>query len=57
MIFCYFFLLGIIATAQNLQEMSNTIYQFKVEDIEGKEFDLATLKGKKVISLEKQEAE
>nr|WP_255505996.1 glutathione peroxidase [Mesonia sp. K4-1] len=29
--------------------MSNTIYQFKVDDIEGKEFDLATLKGKKVM--------
>jgi len=48
-IFCCFFLVGIIATAQNLEEVSNTIYQFNVEDIEGKEFDLAALKGKKVM--------
>ncbi|TXK72136.1 glutathione peroxidase [Mesonia sp. K4-1] len=48
-IFGCFFLFGIIALAQNTQEMSNTIYQFKVDDIEGKEFDLATLKGKKVM--------
>jgi glutathione peroxidase len=30
-------------------EVSKTIYQFKVEDINGQEFDLATLNGKKVM--------
>ncbi|MGV3459407.1 MAG: glutathione peroxidase [Flavobacterium sp.] len=30
-------------------KMENTIYQFKVTDLYGKEFDFATLKGKKVM--------
>ncbi|MDT0644758.1 glutathione peroxidase [Zunongwangia sp. F363] len=29
--------------------MDNTIYQFEVKDIQGKDFDLSTLKGKKVM--------
>jgi len=35
--------------AQTSTPMESTIYQFKVEDIEGSEFDLASLKGKKVM--------
>ncbi len=27
----------------------NSIYQFKVKDIEGKDFDFSTLKGKKIM--------
>lgn len=34
---------------ENFNTMDKTIYQFKVEDIEGNQFDLATLKGKKVM--------
>ncbi|ESU28656.1 putative glutathione peroxidase [Flavobacterium limnosediminis JC2902] len=36
-------------TAENKQTVKQSIYQFKVKDIEGKEFDFATLKGKKVM--------
>lgn len=36
------------ATSKNIK-MENTIYQFKVTDLYGKEFDFATLKGKKVM--------
>lgn len=35
--------------AQKSTSMEKTIYQFKVEDIEGNTFDLASLKGKKVM--------
>ncbi len=34
--------------SQNNQEM-NTIYDYKVEDINGNEFDFASLKGKKIL--------
>lgn len=40
---------SILMNAQISTTMENTIYQFKVEDIEGSEFDLASLKGKKVM--------
>lgn len=30
-------------------QAANTIYQFKVKDIDGKEFDFASLKGKKIM--------
>ena len=33
--------------AQKSTSMENTIYQFKLEDIEGNTFDLASLKEKK----------
>lgn len=36
-------------TATKNKTMENTIYQFKVTDLYGKEFDFATLKGKKVM--------
>lgn len=36
-------------TATKNKTMENTIYQFKVTDLYGKEFDMATLKGKKVM--------
>ena len=42
-------LIPIAITAQNKKHMENTIYQFKVEDIEGNAFDLSSLKGKKVM--------
>ena len=29
---------------------SQTIYQFKVEDLEGNQFDFSTLKGKKILN-------
>ncbi|WP_373056437.1 glutathione peroxidase [Zunongwangia sp. H14] len=35
--------------AQNNKIMDHTIYQFKVKDIQGKDFDLSTLRGKKVM--------
>ncbi len=41
-IFSLFVLISTLATAQ-------TIYDFKVTDIDGKEYDLASLKGKKVM--------
>lgn len=34
---------------KELQKEKNTIYQFKVTDLNGKEFDFASLKGKKVL--------
>lgn len=43
------------ATLQNIQTAKSsvmskeTIYQFKVQDLEGNEFDFATLKGKKIM--------
>lgn len=38
------------ANAENVKNMAGeTIYQFKVKDIEGKEFDFASLKGKKIL--------
>jgi glutathione peroxidase len=39
---------GMADTSTDLMT-SGTIYAFKVEDIEGKEFDLASLRGKKVM--------
>ncbi len=36
-------------TQINAQAMKNTIYQFKVKDIEGNDFDFAKLKGKKIL--------
>ena len=41
--------IGFLTQAQKQNQMENTIYQFKVEDIEGNTFDLASLKGKKVM--------
>ncbi len=38
-----------IVTAQNNSPMNNSIHQFTVTDLEGEEFDLASLKGKKVM--------
>ena len=43
------FLVMICAPNQTNAQVKNTIYQFKVKDIEGKEFDFAKLKGKKII--------
>jgi glutathione peroxidase len=37
------------STAKTKNNMENTIYQFKVEDLEGNEFDFVSLKGKKVM--------
>ncbi|CAG5086482.1 glutathione peroxidase [Parvicella tangerina] len=37
------------AISKTNQPMSQTIYQFKVEDLYGESFDLASLKGKKVM--------
>lgn len=42
-------LFPVIVAAQNRKTMDHTIYQFKVEDIEGNTFDFSSLKGKKVI--------
>lgn len=42
--FCMFFCIFSFA-----QKQKNTIYQFKVKDIYGNNFDLSTLKGKKVM--------
>ena len=33
----------------NKTKMSQSVYQFKVEDLNGKEFDFASLKGKKIL--------
>ena len=41
-LFSLFILISALASSQ-------TIYDFKVTDIDGKEFDLASLKGKKVM--------
>ena len=41
-LFSLFTLLSVLASGQ-------TIYDFKVKDIDGNEFDLASLKGKKVM--------
>lgn len=41
---------AIIAETSKTETMEKqNIYQFKVEDLEGKEFDFATLKGKKIL--------
>ena len=54
------FLLSCQNQAQNKKETANTttekvmkqsIHTFKVQDIEGKEFDFATLKGKKIMVI------
>jgi len=37
------------ASSKKTMEKSASIYQFKVEDIEGNEFDFASLKGKKIM--------
>ena len=36
-------------TAQGQKEADTTIYQFKVTNLEGEEFDFSTLKGKKIM--------
>ena len=44
--------IGILSLAMVLSSSTTSkesIHQFKVEDIEGKTFDLSTLKGKKVM--------
>jgi glutathione peroxidase len=53
---CLMLLLGCQNQAQNKPETNKstamtkeTIYQFKVKDLEGNEFDFATLKGKKIM--------
>lgn len=43
---CFIFILSVCFS---LLVNSQTIYEFKVEDIDGKTFDLASLKGKKVM--------
>ena len=55
-IFSFFMLMSCQNQAQTKKENSTTqttmkqsIYTFKVEDLEGKEFDFATLKGKKIL--------
>ncbi|MFK7000400.1 glutathione peroxidase [Flavobacterium oreochromis] len=49
-ILCMFFCAMTWAQKSKLNdEYMNTIYQFKVKDISGNEFDLAKLKGKKVM--------
>nr|WP_088390411.1 glutathione peroxidase [Flavobacterium davisii] len=47
MLFCTIIIWG--QKSKSNDEYMNTIYQFKVKDINGKEFDLAKLKGKKVL--------
>ena len=42
-------LLSILFLNVNAQSKMKTIYDFKVKSIDGKEFDMASLKGKKVI--------
>ena len=44
------FLIFMIATlsAKSQNEQDTTIYQFKVESLEGEEFDFNNLKGKKI---------
>jgi glutathione peroxidase len=42
-------LLTHVICAQNSVDMSQSIHQFSVEDISGESFDLASLKGKKVM--------
>ncbi len=44
-----FFFTILLVTLTNTVLFSQTIYDFKVKDIEGKEFDLSTLRGKKVM--------
>ncbi|MDT0295846.1 glutathione peroxidase [Mesonia ostreae] len=46
---CCILMFSIMIQAQKSTSMEKTIYQFKVEDIEGNTFDLASLKGKKVM--------
>ena len=46
----YIILLSVIFTSLiMIQAQTNSIHQFKVTDINGNEFDLSTLKGKKVL--------
>lgn len=46
----YIILLSFLATSLiMIQAQTNSIHQFKVTDINGKEFDMSTLKGKKVL--------
>jgi glutathione peroxidase len=42
-------LLGSLLIATTIMAQTKTIHDFKVKDIDGKEFDLASLKGKKVL--------
>lgn len=48
-LFTLFSIVSLSAFIINNQEMDNTIYQFKVEDLYGETFDFATLKGKKIM--------
>jgi glutathione peroxidase len=43
------FILSLIALVMTFTACTQSIHQFKVEDIDGNSFDLATLKGKKVM--------
>ena len=45
LLFALFLLMTITMEAQTKQ----TIYQFKVEDLNGKQFDFSSLKGKKIM--------
>lgn len=48
-LFTLFAVIGASAFVINQETMSNTIYQFKVEDLYGDTFDFSTLKGKKIM--------
>jgi len=45
----YFLILALILGTTGIAQNDKTIYQFKVEDINGETFDLNSLKGKKVM--------
>ncbi|MCB9188862.1 MAG: glutathione peroxidase [Flavobacteriales bacterium] len=44
-----FLIIILSAFLKNNQEMDQTIYQFKVEDLYGESFDFSTLKGQKIM--------
>lgn len=46
---CVLLLLGAPLMAQNDTAMTQTIFQFKVDDISGQSFDFSSLKGKKIM--------
>lgn len=48
-LFSLFSIISLSAFIINNQKMDSTIYQFKVEDLYGGDFDFATLKGKKIM--------
>jgi glutathione peroxidase len=41
--------MGVFLSGLSFGQAANSIYQFKVKDIQGNEFDFSTLKGKKVM--------